>query len=439
MKWVKGEGKPEAEEYSAALIYDGKTLDDIGPLYAKNLETTFGNDVQYCPFKSDLTHVIRFLEADMFRFKQPEQKTQISVELTESPSAKWTPELLAKVNRFILEVRGGKSEDVKKLLEVVKKSTVSEVHLLDFDESMAMEEGMSALKGSTNIKSFFYTDDDGTPNQILIDALIDLTSNLPSLETFTLSLGQKLWKSPLVLPLLQAAAKLKIKQLLLHDIPRDVELDFAPLLSEITAEKLELRFKYSWEKTNETTFNSLVNGLKTSKLPKLIISTIQLSNDESKQLAASLVQMPNLESFACDVGEAITKNIVELVLTSKTLKNLYIEAGYDAKDFNPDPLLDAAAASESLVALSLNSTNPSYNTTKSLAGLFKNKNLKKLYVNSKYNSQLYSAGSFVADIKQNETLEYACVGIFNYNAMGYTQTSEINEVFGKRKAKFTTS
>ena len=220
----------------------------------------------------NLTHVTRFLDADFFQFKQPSQKTQIIVELNEPPSSKWTPELLASVNRLILEVRAGKSEDVRKLLGVVKRSTVSEVHLLDFDGSMAMEEGMSALKGSTNIKSFLYTDDDGTPNQILIDALIDLTTDLPALETLNLSLGQKLWKSPLVTPLLKAASKLKIEQLLLHDIPCDVELDFASLLSEIAVENLELRFKQSWEKRNDTftnTFNSLVTGLKACKLPIL--------------------------------------------------------------------------------------------------------------------------------------------------------------------------
>ena len=434
MIWVRGEGKPEDVDPSTPLIYDGKTLHQSVAFCTKKLETTFEKDVKYVPFKSDLTHVTRFLDADFFRFKEPEQRTQITVDFSESPSSKWTPELLSKVDRFILEVRGGKSEDVKILFDAVKKSTVSEVHLIGFDESVSLEEGMSALKGSTNIKSFLYSDDDFTPNQILIDALIDLTANLPSLETLTLRLGQKLY-SPLVVPLLQAIANLKIKELLLHEIPRDADLDFVPFLAEIAAEKLELCFQHYFD-VKDSTFNSLVNGLKTSKLPKLEISVLPLSDEESKQLVGALVQMPNLVSFACNVGEPIVKHIVELV---KKLKSLYIDVGFEAKNFNPDPLLDAAATSETLVTLSLNHTTPTNNTTESLARLFKNTKLRKLHCSCKNDNQLHDTGSFIDDIKQNTNLEYACIGIYDYRALLHKQTKEINGVFGKRNAKFCTS
>jgi hypothetical protein len=443
LQWVKGKGKPDDTEYGGPLLWDGNSFETLGVISSSSFEKTFGDKVDFAPFKSQLKIAIRFLQNDFFKLKKIyNAKNQLSVEFGAGDNWKelgsqWTPELLTNVSKLIFEVRSGHSaEEVKQFLDVVKKSTVSEVHLLDFDDSMAMEEGISGLKGSPNIKHLKYADDNGTPNQVLIDALVDLTKNLPTLESLTLSLGRNLWSSPLVVPLLESTFKLKLKTLVLADMPKQTAIDFSALLKEVAIEKLQLVFKHEYETGPSTTFPSLLNGLKGSKLPGLSISKPQFVEEDCKPLMEALMEMPELEYFAGDLGDVFPKYFIPLVKTSKTLKYIYLSGGYDAKKFAPNDLLDACAACETLKTLSLLYTNPDYKSVEYISKVIKNTNIKKLTLSSPYLQNIYSLGTVVDDLKKNTTLDYASISVFNYNTLSYTHENEIKNAWVNREATF---
>ena len=441
--WAVKEPK-EPSYYTSPLVYVDSTCVSLTHRTELEFGKTGSEPLRFTPFKADLTTVIRFIQAEIYKvvadsiLAEP-TKLQITVAFGakddwKALSSQWTPELLSKVDRFILEVGAGRSsEDVRELLEVVKNSTVEDIKLFDFDDSMAMEEGISALKGSKNIKFLEYSNDEGEPNNIVVDSLIDLTTNLPSLEILTLSLVDKMWNSKFVGPLLDSTFKLKIKTLVLKDVSPTTEIDFVGLLKNVVVEKLVVNFKKNY--TSEVkTISVLIEGLKGSNLAKLEILNIELKEEISKKLAESLLEMPQIQYLGLEAGEIIPKHLVDLINKSKTLNTLVIDGGCNAKSFVPDVLLKAVTINETLETLDISSCNFSYINL--LVELLKNnRTLKMMSFGSTYHSKTYLSSGLEEAIKANKTLKYLQLNTFDYTS--FSKAEDIKNELSSRDVKFS--
>lgn len=406
-----------------------------------------GETVPVLSYHSSLRGVVRFLEAKLYEAKRAETPgavLKIAAQFGEGDSwselsARWTPELLAQVSIFALEVKAGHSPDeVSALLAVVKASpSITEVHLLDFDRSDAMEHGIQALKGAPHIARLKYSDDQHEVNDDGATSVAELVTELPALTSLELVPGNGMLESQFLPKLLGVVAGLKLKSLTLTDLPSDSgTVDLSALVKTTAAESLAIRFKYSFDFSESLIWTSVVDSLKESPVRRLAVEHRHLTSAAAaKQLVEAVLEMPSVEEFRATVKSEVGSATLPL-LSSPKLKGLSLRV--EGKT-NADSFVQAVGTNQVLERLQLEGD---LEFTQSTLGKLaeENSTLKVLLLGTSYTHRLsYCDSAALKRFASNTTLTTADLSIWKlYDAAFRDQVAEVASAWEARGATFST-
>jgi hypothetical protein len=400
-------------------------------------------------FRSSLLGVIQFLESRKYQERMQESFLQGSVlqvsaqfgdeDKWDELKDLWTPELLSDVQIFALEVKSGRTAaEVGALLQVVKNTpSITDVHLLDFDRSDAMEHGVMELKGAEHIKALLYSDDQESVNDDAATSLAELLPALPALQNFELVPGNGVMESQHFTKLLEVMAGLRLKKLKFTLCASKADVDFAPMLKHVAAKSVAFKFThYSFE--TSPLWVSLVNGLKESPVRHLSVEHRALTPDAFKEILSSIQAMPSLKELRLTVpGKAITEAKALLDLPKIKALSIDVEGETDA-----DPFLEKAASNTTIEKLEVEGAiKMSFNQDKVLQVFKDNAKLKVFFLDASYSQMMtWCNSALLLACKENTTMQYAVLGIFKIYDSSFTKDIEaVNEVWKARKAKFLRS